>query len=150
MTVDSICEAQADAICRLFPDVRIASLRFHALRHTRKQASWISHRDLCGYSSYDAVDRACLAGITSDKFKGHEVFYIIGPDLAYRHHPDDERMWERYGLQGEQRTSKHIMDLKYPGTKVRSGWFDSGNELRGFYDCSKAERLLDWTHGEIP
>lgn len=38
----------------------------------------------------------------------------------------------------------------WPGAKVRDGWWRSegGDRRRGFYDCSKAERLLGWVHSE--
>jgi UDP-glucose 4-epimerase len=133
-------------MARLYPDIRIASLRFSALRDDRSSAKSIGHRDLFAYSMTEAVARACLAGISSDKFNGHEVFYAIAPDIAYEHLPEDDATWDKFGLQGDKRTSLELLAKTYPGTKVREGWWVTGQERRGFFDCSKAEQLLDWKH----
>jgi nucleoside-diphosphate-sugar epimerase len=112
----------------------------------RTQAKEIGPRDLFGYSTIDGVARACLLGLTSERFKGHEVFYIIGSDIVYDHLEEDEKRWARFDLHGNNRTSVGLLGKTYSGTKMRQGWWDEGRDLRGFFDCSKAEALLDWRH----
>ncbi|KAK4047079.1 hypothetical protein OIV83_005642 [Microbotryomycetes sp. JL201] len=46
---------------------------------------------------------------------------------------------------GAKFTSAQLAAKYFPNTPVRAGWFDA-DEGRGFFDCSKAEKLLDWTH----
>lgn len=125
-----ICEQQADAFARRYETMVIASMRFHwvvADRATLAQAGPGTRdartKHLWGYVRYDAAARACLLALTAG-FTGHEVFYIVAPDT----------MMDAPSLELAQRF--------YPDVPVRGDL--SGN--RGFFDCSKAERLLGWRH----
>ncbi len=125
-----ICEQQADAIARLYPDTSIASLRFHGVVTSRADAMASRvlagpgvEKHLWGYVNRDAVSRACIAGVTAD-FDGHEVCYVVAPqtmsdtptaELAAEHYPDVP------------------IRRDLPGTA-------------SFFDCTKARELLGWRH----
>lgn len=57
-------------------------------------------------------------------FVGHEVFYIVAP---YTVVPP---------------SSLELAQTYYPHTTIRGDLSGS----RSFFDCSKAERILGWTH----
>jgi UDP-glucose 4-epimerase len=125
-----ICEIQADSIARRFEHITIASMRFHWVVPDRGVAASYNQRigdalakHLWGYTTFDAAARACLLALTAS-YKGHEVFYIIGPTTT---------------------TDESSLDLArrfFPEVPIRGDL--SGN--RSFFDCSKAERLLGWKH----
>jgi len=49
--------------------------------------------------------------------------------------------------EGEQKVSSlDLLKEHWPGTPVKPGWWGPGNERRGFWDTSKAQRLLGWRH----
>jgi UDP-glucose 4-epimerase len=125
-----VLEQQADAFARRFEDMRIASLRFHGLLDSRERAiqyasysSTMAARHLWAYTLLSEASRACLLAVTAD-FSGHEVFYIVAPQTA---------MTE---------TSSDLARQHYPDTPIRGDLPDHA----GFFDCSKAERLLGWKH----
>jgi UDP-glucose 4-epimerase len=109
--------------------MQIASMRFHwvvperatAVQYGSTVDFLAKHRG--GYTRLDAAARACLLGITAD-YPGHEVFYIVAPDTML-----DEPSSEL--------AARYFPDLPIRGTL-------EGNQ--GFYDCSKAERILGWRH----
>ena len=82
-------------------------------------------KHLWGYTRSDATARACLLSLTAG-FRGHEAFFIVAPDT----------MMETSSLELARRF--------FPDVPVRGDL--CGN--RGFFDCSKAERLLGWRHDE--
>lgn len=126
-----ICEQQADSIVRRYEDMVIASLRFHwvvpdwataaqaRIYHDFKSGA----KNLWAYTRFDAAARACLLSLTAD-FSGHEVFYIAGPETCV------------------DAPSLELRERFFPEVPVRGDL--SGH--RSFFDCSKAERLLGWTH----
>ena len=125
-----LCEQQADASARRYADMRIASLRFHWVVPERATAA--QHGDprsenlakqLWGYTSLRAAASSCLLSLTAD-FKGHEVFFIVAPDT----------MLDVPSLELKQQF--------FPEVPLRASL--AGNQ--GFYDCRKAERLLNWKH----
>jgi len=125
-----ICEQQADSFARRYEDMRIASMRFHLVVPDR--AAGFAHygvasaelsKHLWAYTRFDAAARACLLSLTAP-FKGHEVFYIMGPDTVL-----DEPTLELAGR-------------FFPHVPVRGDL--SGR--RSFFSCQKAERLLGWKH----
>ena len=125
-----ICEQQAESIARQYPGTTIASLRLHGIVGRRADAvAWLDWagaamvRQLWGYTSSESAARAFLAGLTAD-FVGHEAFYIVAPDTMM----DTPSMQ----LAGEH----------YPDVRIR-GDLSGG---RSFFDCSKAETMLGWTH----
>jgi len=124
-----ICEMQADSIVRRFEDMKIASLRLHGVVSERKiserwqKSSDTVARHLWGYTLSSATARACLLSLTAD-FEGHEPFYIVAPDTMM------------------DVPSLELKERYFPDVEVRGDL--SGN--RGFFDCSKAERLLGWRH----
>ncbi|WVW82880.1 hypothetical protein I302_104892 [Kwoniella bestiolae CBS 10118] len=133
-----ICELQATSLCHLHPDLTIASLRLHhvldsAPDYPREQELW------CWTSSASAA-RACLLGLTQARWKGHEAFYIVEPEIAWGGSSPEigalallaESEWSRPGRFG----------------RVEYDWWNGeGRERRGFWDCTKAERMLGWRGG---
>jgi nucleoside-diphosphate-sugar epimerase len=125
-----ICEMQAESIARRFEDVTIASMRFHGVVPGRPtMAQWSSRagammsKHLWGYTRFDAAARACLLSLRAD-YKGAEAFFIVAPDT------------------GVDVPSLELARRFFPDVPVRGDL--SGQ--RGFFDCSKAERLLGWVH----
>lgn len=123
------CEQQADAIARRF-GASIASLRLHGLVGDRDGATkWPGlppgalERQLWGYTRMDAAVRACLSSIGTD-LGGHETFYIVAPDTMV------------------DTPSLELAREHFPGVPIRRPI--EGHA--GFYDCSKAGRLLEWEH----
>jgi UDP-glucose 4-epimerase len=127
-----ICEQQADAIARANPGMSIASMRFHGVTESREDAvGWNDRSDdsvvrhLWGYVTYEAAARACLRGIATD-LGGHEVFYVVAPRTT------------------TETTSRDLAGTHYPDVPIR-GELDGH---QGFFDCTKAERMLGWRHDE--
>jgi nucleoside-diphosphate-sugar epimerase len=125
-----ICELQAESIARRYEDLTIASLRFHGVVPDRatmsqwsKGAGPMMSKHLWGYTRFDAAARACLLSLSAD-YKGAEAFFIVGPDNTT-------------GAPSLELARQFFPDV--PVTGDLSG-------QRGFFDCSKAERLLGWTH----
>jgi len=121
-----ICEQQADAFCRLYPDLRVASMRFHLVTPAKEEAAKVyvprgdeAAKHLWGYTLFTDAARACLLSLTAS-YDGHEVFYITGTDTV---HPD----------QSLDLASRHFPDV--PITGDLSG-------RNSFFSVKKAERLL--------
>ncbi|EPQ52758.1 NAD P-binding protein [Gloeophyllum trabeum ATCC 11539] len=135
-----ICEMQADTILRRYPETRIASLRLHWSIPSRAYPDRVeftgnperSAKDLWGYVQEDEGARAFMLAISPEndgKWSGHEVFLIAAS--------------QRRGTR-EQAESQEFKDRYWPDVPVREGWSLKGS--MGFFDCSKAGRLLDWRH----
>lgn len=127
-----VLEQQADAFARRYNWMTIASLRFHWLLDSRERAMELTARNnttatrhLWAYTMLSAAARACLLSLTAD-FSGHEAFFIVAPHSAL----------EQPSLEAARES--------YPDTPIRGDL--SGNA--GFFDCSKAERLLGWKHDD--
>lgn len=136
-------EEQAKAFCRRYPKMRIACLRPHwvipeslaydPVALDEAEGNW---KDLWGWTSVTATARAFVAGVTApeDKFPlGAEAFFIVAPTIT------------------QQRSSLELLKKWYPEAgegkiEMRREW--KGNE--GFFDCSKAERMLGWTEKAFP
>lgn len=138
-----LAELQADSIARANPDISIATLRFHLvvppsqrpkLPVDRAQAA----KDAWGWTSNIAAARACLLALemgderksesTTDSLKairGHEVFFVVD---------------ETHCCVGN--AAMDIARRYFPSTEVRR---ELGAD-EGFYNCSKAKRLLGWEH----
>jgi nucleoside-diphosphate-sugar epimerase len=125
-----VCEQQADSIVRRYENVSVISLRFHWVTADRSipgQAyadPQMAAVNLTAYTRLDAAVRACLLALTAP-IRGHEVFFVIAPDTAV------------------DSPSLDLAQANYPDVPVRGDL--SGN--RSFFDSSKAERLLGWSHG---
>ena len=127
-----VLEQQADAFARRFENMRIASLRFHALVEQRQVAVDMAQRfgvmvsrHLWAYTSLKSASAACLLALTAD-FSGHEAFYIVaGQTVAPELSLDLARQY-------------------YPKTDIRGDL--SGHAA--FFDSRKAERVLGWQHVE--
>ena len=127
-----ICEEQGNSFARRYENMVIASLRFHAVvpKRSYMQQAFQSHSDamtknLWAYTLSEAAARSCLLSLTAD-FTGHEVFYIVAPDTI---------------------TDVPSLELKqkfYPDVPVRGDL--SGH--KSFFDSSKAERMLGWSHDQ--
>lgn len=125
-----ICEQQAESIARQYPGTTIASLRLHGIVGRRDDAvAWLDWaeaamvRQLWGYTSSESAARAFLAGLTAD-FVGHEAFYIVAPDTMM------------------DTPSIRLAGDHYPDVPIHGDLSGS----RSFFDCSKAETMLGWTH----
>jgi len=123
-------ELQGDAFARRYEDMSIASLRFHWLVDERERAVKYAQafgpaiiRHLWAYTLFGEANRACLLSLTAD-YKGHEVFYIVAPRTVV------------------SEPSKDLARQFYPNTPIRGDFSDN----LGFFDCSKAERILNWRH----
>ncbi|PIL35400.1 hypothetical protein GSI_02126 [Ganoderma sinense ZZ0214-1] len=133
MAANSICELQADAIVRRHPSMRVASLRLSWSVPSREAAtrgdSERRKNDLWGYVQHESGAEAFLLAVPageSGKWSGHERFFITAPDTA-SDVPTME-LYERY----------------WKDVPIKEGKDLSGH--KGFFDCSKAERLLGWVH----
>jgi UDP-glucose 4-epimerase len=127
-----VLEQQGDSFARRYESMSIASLRFHWLLDSRETAVQytanlgdVAIRHLWAYSLLGECNRAILLSITAE-FSGHEVFYITAPRTA------------------SPEASPDLANKYYPSTEVRGDF--SGND--SFFDCSKAARILGWTHKE--
>jgi len=126
-----ICEEQGNSFARRYENMVIASMRFHWVvseRPVATQAVGYSQSDagtknLWGYTRYDSAARACLLSLSVD-FKGHEVFYIVGPETVL------------------DIPSLELKEKYFPNVEVRGDL--SGN--KSFFNSSKAERMLGWKH----
>ncbi|HVX47232.1 MAG TPA: NAD(P)-dependent oxidoreductase [Mycobacteriales bacterium] len=125
-----ICEQQADSFARRYEQMSIATIRLHWAVPDR---DWVISRpprnpeieakQLWGYTTFDAVSRACLQALTAD-FAGHECFYIVASQTTST-------------IPSEELARKYFPDVPVVGDL-------SGTA--GFFDCSKAERILGWQH----
>lgn len=125
----AICEQQAGAIARRH-GVTIASLRLHGVVSDRTEAAhWTELigdavvRQLWGYTRRNAAASAFLLGVTAS-FDGHEAFNVVAPDTMV------------------DTPSSELAATWYPDVPLHGVL--TGNN--GFYDCSKAQALLGWTH----
>jgi nucleoside-diphosphate-sugar epimerase len=122
-----ICEQQADSFARRYGAMTIASLRLHrvVLRRAaaQRRPGCNIDKELWGYTQLEAAARACLLSLTA-AFSGHQVFYIVAADTM------------------TDRPSLELRQEFFPDVPVRADL--SGN--RGFFDCTKAERVLKWSH----
>jgi nucleoside-diphosphate-sugar epimerase len=125
-----VLEIQGDTFARRRDNVAISSMRFHgivprefALKNWDNTEPGIKH--LWAYVHPQAAARACMAAMQVE-WRGHEVFYIVAPTAASI--ADSASLAAQY----------------YPNAERRPQL--TGNA--GFFDCSKAERLLGWRHDE--
>ena len=122
--------------------------------------------DLWGWVSYAAVARAFLAALTEGDWTGHEVFNICAPEICHEaessgvdrnlleHAPQDtpstlknpSRVHPRPHV-GGRTGSLALLGEHWPGTEVDKQWWSS-NPRRGFWDTSKAEKMLSWKHDD--
>jgi len=129
-----IAEMQADTIVRRYPNMRVASLRFHWSVPTRTQACQTSHQrpkgELWSYVQEDSSAEAFVRAVTVEnvEWKGHEKFFIVAPQVAA-----DEDWLE-------------LKQKYFPDVPVKEGWVKNGGG--GFFDCSKAKRILGWVHSD--
>ena len=112
--------------------MRIASLRLSWSVPSRADAlrdhPGRRKNDLWGYVQEDSAADAFLLAVSDEdsKWRGHERFFIVAPDAASER--STMELWERYW--------KHV--------PIKEGKDLSGH--KGFFDCSKAERVLGWVH----
>lgn len=132
-------EQQGATFARKYPDMRIATIRPHwvvtdelgydpVLLDSLKGAV----KDLWGWVTNSALARAFVLSLTVPESQfpcGHETFFTVAPTIA------------------QQTSSMELVKKHFPEvTDFRREY--KGNE--GFYDCSKAERLLGWTERAFP
>lgn len=127
-----VLEQQADSFARRYEWMTIASLRFHWLVETKEHVEILAGtfgdivtRHLWAYILLEDANRACLLSLTAD-YQGHEVFYIVAPQTA------------------EKKLSSDLAQKYYPKVPMRKKMTGTG----GFFDCSKAGRILGWHHQE--
>lgn len=124
-----IGEAQAADFARRDPGATIVSLRLHALlRDAAHLRDWKSDlpvsapKDLWGYTAITDAAAACLAAVRAD-FVGSEVVYVVAPTTT------------------SARPTAELAREFYPHVPVRDD-LGGPDGFGGFFDCSKAERLL--------
>lgn len=124
-----ICELQAETFVRRY-GMTIASMRFHWVVPNRDKAVMgFNHQGdnpgmhLWAYTLFDAAVDACLLSLTAD-FTGHEAFFIVAPDTTM------------------DTPSRELAATHFPGTPIKGDF--AGNA--SFFNSTKAERLLGWTH----
>lgn len=147
----SICEAQADSLCLLFPDIRIASLRFHMIR-PRYDTAWPDARwqDFWCWNSLEDCATSSLLGLTTENWHGHEVFYIIADEICWEGGLDQTR--KRTKDEGVRAADHKVGSLDLLKTAWKGRYqtvneeFWAGNPRRSFFDTSKAQRVLGWKH----
>lgn len=126
-----IAEQQADSLTRRYPNLSVASLRFHAFVTDRQAAlenaqqhgqEW-SARGLWGYTTVPMITSACLLACGA-KFSGHERLLVVAREVASIS-PSEElhRRW-------------------YPEVPLRSPLVGQA----GFWDCQRTVELLGWQH----
>lgn len=125
-----VLEAQGDAFARRRSDVAISSLRFHGItERATALANWDNStpgiKHLWAYVKPTAAARACIAAMQVE-WRGHEVFYIVAPDTA------------------SATPSEVLARTHYPNATHKPQLVGT----TGFFDCSKAERLLGWRHND--
>jgi nucleoside-diphosphate-sugar epimerase len=127
-----VMEQQADSFARRYPWMTISSLRLHALpddppqlENTLNSAEEGVARTLWGWTLMSEAARACELALKAP-FYGHEVFFITAQ------------------ITGSNIPSRELAQHAYPQTPIRGDL--SGQQ--SFFDCSKAARLLGWTHSE--
>lgn len=119
--------------------MRIASIRPHwvipeelAYNKDKLHAAKGDWMDLWGWVSVGAVSQAFLLALTAPESSfplGHEAFFTVAPTMV------------------QQASSAALIKDKFPEiTDLRREW--KSNE--GFFDCSKAERMLGWTERAFP
>ncbi|MCU0492778.1 MAG: NAD(P)-dependent oxidoreductase [Chloroflexaceae bacterium] len=122
-----ICEQQGDMFARRYEHITIASMRFHWVvpdwETTQREHGEAHIKHLWAYTLLEAAARACLLSLTAD-FRGHEAFYIVAPRTT------------------ESVPSLELAQRHFPNVPIRGDL--AGNA--GFFDCSKAERILGWKH----
>lgn len=125
-----IAEIQAQAFSRAYPHMSISCLRFHHVVPEKKvmqgaESLLKNAHDLWGWTESRAAGRACLLALEAE-WTGAEIFYAIAEDHCVPN-GDSEGLAKEY----------------FPEAVIRRK-FTRLEE--GFFDCSKAERMLGWKH----
>ncbi|KZO98575.1 NAD(P)-binding protein [Calocera viscosa TUFC12733] len=125
-----LAEVQADSVARAHAWMSITCLRLHAVlpEGSRVDSAERSRKDLWGWTEPAEAARACLLALEVP-WKGSEAVFIVMPT----HRAAEEDAHE-------------LKERFWPGVEVRT---ESGRleGKQGFYDCSKAERVLGWKAG---
>jgi hypothetical protein len=128
------------------------------------QHAWLDSRpeDLWGWVSLISCAEACLLGITSAGWSGHEVFNIVAPEVCWE--GDVKTKAEAVPVGGDGRdvfftpelmkeipgatkpSSMELLAGSWPDTRVKDDWWTDDTQRRGFWDCRKANRILGWSH----
>ncbi len=124
-----IGEVQAADFARRDPEATIVSLRLHALvrdaahlREWRNDLPASAPKDLWGYTGLADAAAACLAAVHAN-FVGSEVVYFVAPTTT------------------ASRPTAELAHEFYPQVTVH-GELGGETGFGGFFDCSKAQRLL--------
>jgi UDP-glucose 4-epimerase len=127
-----ICEEQGRAFARRYEDMRIASMRFHYVAPGIEQAISL-YRDnkeygkfLWAWTQLEAAADACLLSLEAS-FSGHEAFFIVSPTTF------------------SPTPSLQLAAEHFPHIPIKGDLSDH----RSFFNSTKANRLLGWTHPEI-
>ncbi len=127
-----VLEQQADSIARRHREMSIASLRLHWLAPSGAYArqfkpssmpngDWLVAKHLWAYTAMSDANRAVQAALSAD-FTGHEVFYIVASQNAV-------------GIPSAELARRFWPDVP---------WRVAPEGDTGFFDCTKAERVLGW------
>ena len=164
----SFVELQADSMCRRYPSLRIASLRFHWVVPTPMQSREALHKrkgnpkDLWSFVSLQKTAEACLLGITVEPKSGHPgagahdagdgVTQGGGAGLGWEGH---ETFFIAARTTCQQSLTAELVKGRYDGISDLRFKDEQGREreMRGneaLIDTSKAERLLGWKDEGYP
>lgn len=147
---------QADTIARRYPTIRIASLRLHYSVPDRTVAvsardTDLASKDLWGWlqvrnrhhQGIVFFSRALLTNLTSQEDSAAEAFILaISEDTKWSGHERIQIVSETIDRNLED--SKKLKEKYWPDVPVTVGKEISGEG--GFFDCSKARRILGWAH----
>lgn len=139
-------EIQGDALVRWDRSVRIASLRPHMVRESYDTA-WPDCRaiDIFSWVSYEATARACVLGLTSEGWSGHEVFNVVAPEICWEGSVEKQRTKEDGVGEGEKVGTQELVRKYWPKVEMDEEYW-AGRPRRAVWDSSKAERMLGWKH----
>lgn len=126
-------EQTADGFARRYEGMTIASLRFHAVCSQEHYAKWKAGeadpvkqaKHLWSYTDARAAARAARLAVEAS-FKGHQAFFVTAADSNVK-------------IPSAELAKQH-----YPSVPLRSPM----DGFASFFDCSKAQRMLGWTHPE--
>jgi hypothetical protein len=107
--------------------MRIASFRMHwnHINHFEPgEADQMVAWDLFGHVWTQDVADAVYNAFTREDWTGHQTFFLCAADTKVK------------------TPSLDLVARWFPNVPLREGWFTPEEPRKGFYDCSKAARML--------
>jgi nucleoside-diphosphate-sugar epimerase len=101
-------------------------------------------RDIFSWVSYAAVARACVLGLTSEGWSGHEIFNVVAPGICWEGGVESQ-FTGTGALPVEKVGTLELVRRYWPEVQVEEGYWKE-DARRAVWDCSKARRVLGWWH----